>query len=94
MVTLENTPVLSVYQYELSGLAMACLLGVLWLVAIDSPSCHEKNCPDSMSGWDLDLDKPVCATSCRGDVTDLAFLRTFLWFSSLIPQLLQLTLEL
>ena len=56
-------------------------------------SCCEENDPDHKSGWDLDTDKPVCSTSCREYVTDPSFSCTFLWFSSLIPQFLQPTLE-
>ena len=39
--------------------------------------CHEENHPDPKSGQDLDPEKPVCAMSCRGDVTDKAFLQAF-----------------
>ena len=38
---------------------MACLLGVLWLATIVSPSCCEENDPDPKSDRDLDPDKLV-----------------------------------
>ena len=63
------------------------------VILIILPSYHEKSNPDPKSGQDLDPDKPICSTSCREDVTDPSFLRTFLWFSSLITQLFKLTLE-
>ena len=52
-----------------------------------------ENDPDPKSGRDLDSDKSVCASSCWGYVTDLAFSHSFLWFLSPIPRHLQLTLE-
>ena len=70
----EKTQVLFVCQHGLLGLAMACHGSFL--------SCCEENDPDPKSGWDPDPDKPVCATSCWGDVTDTAFLRTFCGFRS------------
>ena len=57
------------------------------------PSCEESD-PDPKSGLDLDLDKTVCAMSCREGITYPAFLCTIFWFLSPIPRLLQLTLEL
>ena len=42
------------------------------------PSCREENHPNPKSGRNLDPDKPVCATLCRGDVTDPAFLPIFM----------------
>ena len=35
-----------------------------------SPYCHEENYPNPKSGRDIDPDKPACAMSCQGDVTD------------------------
>ena len=42
------------------------------------PSCREENDPTPKSGLDLNLDKPVCATSYQGYVTDPQFSSIFL----------------
>ena len=44
------------------------------------PSCLEEDDPDSMSGQDLDPDKPVWSTYCREDVTDPSFCLLFCVF--------------
>ena len=44
------------------------------------PSCHEENDLDPKSGWDLDLDKPVCAMACSENVTNLHFCMFFVVF--------------
>ena len=62
---------LKVFQAFVESLATACLLGVYGL----------------LSGRDLDPDETVCDTSCWGDVTHAGFLRTFLSFSSPIPDI-------
>ena len=46
-------------------------------------SCEE-NDPNHKSGWDLDPDKLVCTTFCRGNVTDPAFSHTFCGFHPLM----------
>ena len=60
---------------------MACLFTAS---TVRFPSCHEENGPDPKSGRDLDPDKPVCAKSCREDITDPAFSRAL--FCSFHPQ--------
>ena len=57
------------------------------------PSCHGENDSNPKSGQHLDPDKLGCVMACQRYVTNPAFLHTSLWFSSSIPQLLQLTLE-
>ena len=40
-------------------------------------SCCKENDTDPKSGRYLDPDKPVCATTSQGDITDQTFLHTF-----------------
>ena len=79
MVSWENTPVLSVCDYGLSRVAMACLLGVKACPS-PFPSCQEANDLNTNSGWDVDPDKPVWSTSSREDITDPCFCILFVIF--------------
>ena len=54
--------------------------GLIWLVCLgltacpgSFPSSHGEKHPNPKLGWDLDLDKLGCTTSCWGDKTDQIF---------------------
>ena len=61
----------------LVGVCYSLSVSGLWLVVVVSFLVMD---PNPKSGYDLDPDKPVCAKSCRRDVTNPVFSHSFFVF--------------
>ena len=84
-----NSPVLSVCQYGLSVLDMACQFMACCSSLL---SCGENN-PNPKSDRYLDPDMLRCTISCQRDEIDPTFSCTFFWICVSHSQHLQPTLE-